>query len=140
MILKMCARCKRPTVYPARYCSSCAPIVQKEIEEREAEQKAKSMSEYNKRRDPKYSQFYRSKAWRMLSARYLQDHTWKCESCGGLAVEVHHVIPIQTDEGWNRRFDVTNLRALCVSCHNDEHGRFKKRKRQIDSTPRTPLV
>lgn len=128
-IVKLCARCKRPTVYPARYCSKCAPIVQRERDEIEEKQRARSMSRYNRRRDPKFSQFYRSKSWRMLSARYMQDHGFKCEDCGSLAVEVHHVIPIQIPDGWDRRFDVSNLRALCINCHNKEHGRFTRRDR-----------
>ena len=132
-ILKMCARCKRPTVYPARYCSVCAPIVMRETEAREAEQRARSQREYNRKRDPKYTRFYKSHDWKMLSARYLQDQSWRCEQCGGLAVEVHHVVPIQTDEGWARRFDVTNLRAVCTDCHNKEHNRFmKRRERESD--------
>ena len=128
MVLKMCARCGRVTVYPARYCSTCAPIVEREREAIEAKKKAEAMSRYNKQRDPKYKQFYKSKAWRMLSARYLQDHSFMCERCKGLAVEVHHIKAIQTPEGWDHRFDEKNLLCLCVSCHNKEHGRFKSRK------------
>lgn len=129
MILKMCARCKRPTVYPARYCSSCAPIVEKEIEEREAEQKSESMRRYNRRRNPKYSRFYHSDEWKNLSTWYLTRHPY-CEDCGEIAVEVHHVKPIQTEEGWNRRFDVTNLRSQCLDCHNEKHDRFQKRNKR----------
>lgn len=133
MITKMCARCGKITVYPARYCSRCAPVVMREIEQREAEQKARAMSAYNKRRDPKYTRFYKSKDWRMMSVRYLQDHAWVCEDCGGLAVEVHHVVPIQTDEGWNKRFDVNNLVAVCTDCHNRRHGRFLAKEKRSRS-------
>lgn len=130
MILKMCARCKRPTVYPARYCSVCAPVVRKEIEAREAEQKSESMRRYNRRRNPKYSRFYHSDEWKNLSTWYLTRHLY-CEDCGEIAVEVHHVKPIQTEEGWNRRFDVTNLRSQCLNCHNAKHDRFQKRNVRI---------
>ena len=134
MIIKLCARCKKPTVYPARYCSTCSPIVERERQEREEKERERSMKKYNQQRDPKFSSFYKSKSWRMMSSRYMQDHGFKCESCGSLATDVHHVIPIQIPEGWDRRFDVGNLRALCVECHNKEHGRFI-RKNRTDRKP-----
>ena len=126
-MLKLCNRCKGVCVYPAKYCPTCLPIVTEMREARKAEVKAKADKAYNARRDPKYKAFYRSKPWRMLSGRYMQDKAWTCERCGGLAVEVHHGVPIQTDEGWNRRLDVTNLVAVCVDCHNKEHRRFMRR-------------
>ena len=128
MIIKMCSRCKKPVVYPARYCETCLPAVEAEREAREQEQRRAANRAYNKRRDPKYTQFYKGRQWRMLSARYLQDHGYKCEGCGGLACEVHHMDPIQTESGWIRRFDVSNLKAVCTDCHNKEHDRFRKSK------------
>lgn len=128
MIIKMCSRCKKPVVYPARYCGECLPVVEAEREAREQEQRRAANRAYNKRRDPKYTKFYKGREWRMLSARYLQDHAYKCEGCGGLACEVHHMDPIQTDSGWDRRYDVSNLKAVCTNCHNDEHDRFRKSK------------
>ena len=128
MILKLCNKCGKPCAYPAKYCDVCLPDVLAAREAREAEVKARADKAYNSRRDPKYVRFYRSKPWRMLSARYMQDHAWTCEGCGGLAVEVHHMQPIQTPEGWERRFDVTNLKAVCVECHNKEHDRFRSKR------------
>ena len=105
-------------------------MVEAEREAREQEQKRAANRAYNRRRDPKYVQFYKGRQWRMLSARYLQDHAYKCESCGGLACEVHHMEPIQTESGWIRRYDVSNLKAVCTDCHNAEHDRFRKSKTQ----------
>lgn len=127
MLLKLCNKCGKPCVYPAAYCPTCLPVVTAAREAREAETKARADKAYNSRRDPKYVRFYKSKPWRMLSARYMQDHSWTCEGCGGLAVEVHHMQAIQTPEGWERRFDVTNLKAVCVECHNKEHKRFQSK-------------
>ena len=127
MLLKQCHKCGKPCAYPASYCPTCLPIVTAAREAREAEVKARADKAYNSRRDPKYVRFYKSKPWRMLSSRYMQTRGWVCERCGGLAVEVHHIKPIQTDEGWNRRLDITNLKAVCVDCHNHEHKRFVKR-------------
>lgn len=135
MILKLCNKCGKPCAYPAKYCPDCLPAVIAAREAREAEVKARADKAYNSRRDPKYVRFYRSKPWRMLSARYMQDHAWTCERCGGLAVEVHHMQPIQTPEGWERRFDVTNLMAVCVDCHNKEHNRFQSKKAKRSQRP-----
>jgi uncharacterized protein (DUF362 family) len=38
--------------------------------------------------------------------------------------DVDHIIPLDTPEGWARRLDPDNCRALCVPCHNKKHGRF----------------
>lgn len=131
MIRKACPRCKRLIAYGRTYCDTCAPIAAAEwkaIKEANAKKRA---AIYNRRRDPKYQAFYRSKEWRMLSKTYLQAAGYKCEAkldgCQGLAVEVHHVEPIQTPAGWARRLDWDNLEAVCTSCHNrrrsEESGR-----------------
>lgn len=82
--------------------------------------------EYARRRDADdliYRRFYRSKEWTMLSRKYAHDAGYRCEECGEIGTDVHHVQPIQTAEGWARRFDPSNLRLLCVKCHNLAHGR-----------------
>lgn len=130
MLLKPCNRCKRMIPYGNKYCTQCKAIAEREHEARLQENKRANNRKYNKQRDPKYTQFYRSKAWRMLSASYMQKAGYKCEAqyddnCRHFASEVHHIIPIQTPEGWKRRLDITNLRAVCTHCHNVEHERFK---------------
>ena len=40
---------------------------------------------------------------------YAQDKAFRCEQCGRVASEVHHVVPIQTDDGWTKRLDYDNL-------------------------------
>ncbi len=84
---------------------------------------AREYGERKESEDPKYRKFYRSKEWRMTSRKYLQHAGYRCEVCGRQGTDVHHVKPIQTPEGWDRRFDFDNLKLLCVSCHNDAHGR-----------------
>jgi 5-methylcytosine-specific restriction protein A len=101
------------------------------MERRRAYKRQKYNSIYNRRRDPKYLAFYRSKEWRLLSRTYLQRAGYKCqaklEGCTGLAVEVHHKDPIQTAKGWGARLDWENLEAVCTSCHNKRHPeKFKK--------------
>ena len=144
MIVKMCEKCNKIIQYPNRYCSECKEIVNKQLEERQK----KYNKNYDKSRDPKLVKFRRSKEWRQLKEKYLQDlqtkygdikYAYKCEDCIEenqkdssyiikLAEEVHHLEFIETPEGWKRRLDYYNLRALCHMHHNKRHKRFEKRK------------
>ena len=133
MLLKACRRCSSYITYPNVYCSKCLPIVEAEREARRKDTKREVDRRYNKTRDKKYLAFYNSPEWRRLSSQYMTDVGYKCERCKRLATEVHHKQPIQTPEGWDRRLDYTNLKAVCVECHNIEHGRFKSNKYKSNS-------
>lgn len=124
MLLKECARCHKLIPYGNTYCDECKPIV----EEQREEYKRKRQQRYNMKRDSRYTRFYKSKAWRMLSAKKLQDTKYKCEECGRYATEVHHKDPIQTPSGWDKRFDYDGLESVCVACHNKHHDRFKSNR------------
>ena len=136
MLLKACPRCKRMIPHGLPYCAQCAPIVEAqraEAQERKAEHKRKKYNqEYNKRRDPKYLAFYRSKEWKITSRSKLQRCEYRCQAklpgCTSLAVEVHHTKPIQTPEGWDLRLDWDNLEPVCTACHNSRHQRFKAKQ------------
>lgn len=121
--MKNCPRCKRLMPYGKKYCPDCTVIVEQEREQRKAE----SDRRYNQRRDQKYTKFYHSKPWKLLSAKRLMTDKF-CAFCGHPAEEVDHIIEIQTDEGWKRRLDWDNTRSLCHKCHDKRHGRFQKRK------------
>lgn len=135
MLLKACPRCKRMIPHGLPYCAECAPIAaaqREENRERKAEHRRKKYAkEYNRRRDPKYLEFYRSKEWKITSRAKLQEAGYKCKArlpgCQGLAVEAHHIKPIQTAEGWELRLDWDNLEPVCTACHNGRHQRFKKK-------------
>ena len=129
MLLKSCNRCGNLIPYGPSYCSTCKPIVEAEREARMQESKRASDRRYNKRRDPKYLRFYNSVDWRTLSAKYMQDKGYRCETCKAMATQVHHKKAIQTEQGWELRLDYDNLELLCVSCHNKAHDRFVKRKK-----------
>ena len=131
MIMKHCKKCGIPIVYPKTYCDDCQIIVDKWREERRAQFKKDNDRTYNQKRDPKYVRFYNSSDWRILSQKYIQDKSYRCERCGKIATEVHHKRYIQSDDGWERRLDYDNLEALCVRCHNEEHDRFKKKKKRV---------
>ena len=132
VLLKECRRCRSYIQYPATYCSICLPIVEEERARRRVDTKRVVDSRYNKTRDKKYLRFYNSPEWRRLSTQYMVDVAYRCERCKRIATEVHHIQPIQTPDGWDRRLDYTNLKALCISCHNKEHGRFKGKTKSTD--------
>ena len=128
MLLKMCFKCDKVIPYGAVYCGVCRPIVEQEREARRLEYSKASNRRYNQTRDPKYTRFYNSTEWRVLSRKRLQDDGYKCVKCGKIASEVDHIQAIQTPEGWERRYDYDNLQSLCGGCHNEKHERFKKRR------------
>ena len=133
MLLKECGRCHKLIPYGSTYCTTCAPIVEAEREARLQESRRESNRRYNKKRDLKYIRFYNSLEWRTLSLKRLQDDQYKCVKCGKIASEVDHIVPIQTDEGWERRLDYTNTQSLCIECHNIKHKRFIKKKRRTNA-------
>lgn len=137
MLLKSCHRCGKLIPYGVAYCLDCGPIVEREREERIRELRKESNRRYNKGRDPKYGRFYNSAEWRVLSRKRLQDDGYKCVKCGKIASEVDHIIPIQKEEGWVLRLDITNLQSLCLDCHNKKHDRFKKKKNKRYSKDQT---
>lgn len=125
MIMKLCRRCKKPIMHPLSYCPKCQEIYNKN----QLELQRKRDKKYNEKRDPKYKRFYNSKEWIILKEKKLQDTQYTCERCKKLAVEVHHIKPIQTDDGWEERLNYFNLESLCIDCHNYRHKRFQRRRR-----------
>ncbi|UWH90767.1 MAG: NinG protein [Bacteriophage sp.] len=76
------------------------------------------MKDYNN------SPFYNSKAWKRASAAYMASKHYICERCGRPAQICHHKIYLNGtnvhDPAIALSFD--NLEALCLDCHNAEHG------------------
>ena len=124
MLLKACPKCGKLIAYGKKYCETCAPIVEAARAERMDRARRKSNRRYNSKRDPKYGAFYNGGQWRALARARLQADGYKCVKCGAFASEVHHIVPIQTPDGWDRRYDWDNLESLCVGCHNLAHDRF----------------
>ena len=141
MLLKICPRCKKMVPYGQAYCKDCQPIVTAEraeaMEQRAALRAKKYNKEYNKKRDPKYAAFYRSKPWKATSKSKLDSCGYKCEArlddkCGRIACEVHHIKPLKTPEGWAERLEWSNLVGVCVHCHNILDGKNFKRRQEDD--------
>ncbi len=126
MLMKRCPRCGKMMPYGPTYCVACKPLAAAELAVVQEENARKKARIYNKKRDSKYLTFYRSKEWRTLSRSFLQAAGYKCQAhlttdCKVIATEVHHVEPIQTPNGWERRLDWENLEAVCTACHNGRH-------------------
>lgn len=129
MLLKACNRCGNLIPYGRPYCERCAPIIEGERKVREDTSRKESNRRYNQNRNKKEGTFYRSKEWKILSRDRIRADGYKCVKCGAFATEVDHIIPIQTPEGWDLRYEWSNLQSLCKSCHNEKHNRFKKGRR-----------
>ncbi|MDE6707865.1 MAG: HNH endonuclease [Oscillospiraceae bacterium] len=133
MAYKFCPRCKKLIPHGLAYCSECKPLAEQALQEKIQYNKAMRQKKYSSRRNSKYTKFYHSKDWKNLSRYKLEQVAWKCEAhlderCTSVAVEVHHIKPIQTEEGWNLRLDWDNLEAVCTHCHNLRHPeKLKKR-------------
>ena len=132
MLMKPCPRCRRMMAYGPPYCADCRPIAEAELAVKREDNARRKSQQYNSRRDPKYLTFYRSKEWKITSRTKLQQAGYKCKAklpgCTRLAVEVHHIKPIQTAEGWDLRLEWDNLEPVCTACHNGRHERFKRKQ------------
>lgn len=83
----------------------------------EARGKTVENRERDARRDPHIVAFYRSHAWRQLSRAVLTASPI-CTTCQRAPSEdAHHLTPIRTPEGWERRLDPDGVRAVCRTCH-----------------------
>ena len=136
MTYKPCPRCKRLIPAGASYCTDCKPLAEAAREEAREHNARMRQKQYNRRRDPKYLTFYRSKAWRATSKSKLQACGYKCEAklegCGRIACEVHHIKPLKAPEGWEKRLEWSNLMGVCIQCHNILDGKNFGRKKDDD--------
>lgn len=128
MVLKPCPKCKKFIQSGLPYCEDCRPVVEAQRAEYRQHNAAIRQRQYNRRRDPKCLAFYRSKDWKLTSRAKLESCRYKCEArldsgCGIVAVEVHHIKPIKTAEGWDLRLTWDNLMGVCVHCHNILDGK-----------------
>ena len=68
--------------------------------------------------------FYDSKEWRRVSTAYMSSKYYICERCGAPAKICHHRTWLNSEnvKDPNIALNPDNLEALCVACHNKEHG------------------
>ena len=78
--------------------------------------------------------FYKSNAWLVARKLKINSVNCKCERCGAIGEEVHHIIRLTLSnvKDHNVSLNQDNLELLCKTCHNKEHKRFNK-KQQFDS-------
>lgn len=71
--------------------------------------------------------------WQQLSRAFLAAHPMCCVTgCTRRSTEVDHIVPIRED--YFRRFDVTNLRAMCKQHHSARTARDQNRRRHGKET------
>ena len=78
-------------------------------------------------RNPKeLHRFYKSVAWKVAREIKIREANGKCERCGALGEEVHHIkrITVQNITDPMISLNQDNLELLCKKCHNEEHKRF----------------
>jgi len=80
------------------------------------------------RKSKEIHRFYKSVAWQVAREIKIRDANGKCERCGGLGEEVHHIkrLTVHNVMDPNVSLNQENLELLCKKCHNEEHKRFSK--------------
>ncbi|MCR5304856.1 MAG: HNH endonuclease [Lachnospiraceae bacterium] len=68
--------------------------------------------------------FYNSAAWQRVSSAYMNSRSYICERCGKPAVICHHKKWLNGENVKDPYVALSfeNLEALCLECHNIEHG------------------
>jgi len=74
--------------------------------------------------------FYKSDVWKLARKIKIMNVNGRCERCGGIGVEVHHIQRLNLDNVKDASVSINpeNLELLCRECHNKEHKRFYKEK------------
>ena len=80
------------------------------------------------------NRFYRSAAWQQARLIKITSANGRCEKCGGVGEEVHHIIHVTPSnvEDLQVTLNQNNLILLCKDCHNKEHERFSKNGKYFD--------
>jgi len=80
------------------------------------------------RKPKEIHRFYKSVAWQVAREIKIRDANGKCERCGALGEEVHHIkqLTVLNVLDTNISLNQENLELLCKKCHNEEHKRFSK--------------
>ena len=72
--------------------------------------------------------FYKSDTWKLARQIKITKANGRCERCGGIGQEVHHIKRLNVDNVNDVSISINpeNLELLCKECHNKEHKRFSK--------------
>jgi 5-methylcytosine-specific restriction endonuclease McrA len=80
------------------------------------------------RKPKELHRFYKSVAWQVAREIRIREANGKCEKCGALGEEVHHIIKLTVHNVKDPEISLNqeNLELLCKKCHNEQHKRFSK--------------
>ena len=80
------------------------------------------------------NRFYRSAAWQQARLIKITSANGRCEKCGGVGEEVHHIVHVSSSNVNDVKVTLNqdNLILLCKECHNKEHCRFDKNRQKFD--------
>jgi 5-methylcytosine-specific restriction endonuclease McrA len=85
--------------------------------------------------DEDVRRFYDSRAWKVTRTQKLILNPL-CQSCAMsktnqdmVAVQIHHMISIRTEQGWKERFNMKLLLSLCTSCHSVMEGEIREQQK-----------
>ena len=80
---------------------------------------------------------YHLGVWKRKRRKVIKDFHNECYDCKLKGIitngtkkhplEVHHIKPIQTEEGWVLRLEYSNTMSVCLECHNYYHNRFQRK-------------
>lgn len=75
--------------------------------------------------------FYKSTQWKVAREIKIREANGKCQRCGALGEEVHHLIKLTVHNVVDPMISLNqeNLEFLCKKCHNQEHERFSNKVR-----------
>lgn len=114
MMLKLCG-CGKVIKIADKWCEECT----------KARTGANARSDYHKyydkkRRNKTSQGFYHSTDWKRTRKAVLARDNYLCTNHTvhhrpTEAYAVDHIVPLSVD--WSRRFDLSNLQSLCLSCH-----------------------
>lgn len=120
MINRICSRCGR--ILPVGERCSCQPAYRRD---------------YNMfRRDKKIKEFRASNAWKETRRRILErdgnTDQYVLYTTGELrpGFSVHHILPLSTKEGWDKRLSQDNLITLSDDTHSSIEYRYKTKFRE----------
>lgn len=94
------------------------------------------MQEYKTDKDK--MKFYKGTKWRKLRQQVLEEQNYECQECkenGRVtlanpdkhkSLDIDHIKELSTHP--ELAYEITNLRVLCIRCHNAKHDRWQKKK------------
>lgn len=74
----------------------------------------------------RFAWIYSSRQWKTLRRKVLDRADGVCEECSSIGeIQVHHIKPVSLG---GAIWDLSNLKAVCRSCHLAEHRKIEESK------------